>query len=140
MSEDHKAIATRFYDGVNAGDLSVVDELVADDFVDHEEFPGIPTDKEGVRQFFVMFRAAFPDMRMEAREVLGDGDLVSARFVFTGTHEGEFMGLPATGKRVEVEGFDMVRLRDGQVTEHWGVMDAMALMQQLGAIPEQAPA
>jgi steroid delta-isomerase-like uncharacterized protein len=140
MSEDYKALARRFYDGVNAGDLSVVDELVADDFVDHEEFPGIPTDKEGVRQFFVMFRAAFPDMHMEAHETLADGDLVSVRFVFTGTQQGEFMGIPATGKRVEVEGFDMVRLRDGQVTEHWGVMDAMALMQQLGAIPAEAPA
>jgi predicted ester cyclase len=72
--------------------------------------------------------------------MVAEGDLVSARFVFTGTHQGEFMGVPATGKRVEVEGFDLVRVRDGRATEHWGQMDAMALMQQLGAIPAEAPA
>jgi steroid delta-isomerase-like uncharacterized protein len=140
MSEENKVLTRRFYEGVSAGDLSVVDELVADDLVEHEEFPGIPSTKDGVRQFFAMFRAAFPDMRMEAHEMVAEGDLVSARFVFTGTHQGEFMGVPATGKRVEVEGFDLVRFRDGQATEHWGQMDAMALMQQLGAVPEQAPA
>jgi steroid delta-isomerase-like uncharacterized protein len=140
MSEENKALVRRFYDEVTAGDMSVVDELVADDLVEHEEFPGIPSNKEGVKLFFEMFRAAFPDMHMEAREMIAEGDLVSARFVFTGTHQGEFMGVPATGKRVEVEGFDLVRIRDGQATEHWGQMDAMALMQQLGAIPEQTPA
>ena len=140
MSEENKTLARTFYERVNAGDLSVVDELVADDFVDHEEFPGIPPTKDGVAQFFAMTRSAFPDMQFEAREVLGDDDLVNARFVFTGTQQGEFMGVPATGKRVEVGGFDLVRIRDGQVTEHWGVMDAMALMQQLGAIPAEAPA
>jgi steroid delta-isomerase-like uncharacterized protein len=140
MSEENKALARTFYERVNTGDLSVVDELVADDFVDHEEFPGIPPDKDGVRQFFAMLRSAFPDSHFEAHEVLGEDDLVNARFVFTGTQQGEFMGVPATGKRVEVGGFDLVRIRDGQVTEHWGVMDAMALMQQLGAIPAEAPA
>jgi steroid delta-isomerase-like uncharacterized protein len=140
MSEENKALVRTFYERVSRGDLSVVDELVADDLVEHEEFPGIPSNKEGVKLFFEMFRAAFPEMRMEAREMVAEGDLVSARFVFTGTHQGEFMGVPATGKRVEVEGFDLVRVRDGRATEHWGQMDAMALMQQLGAIPAEAPA
>jgi steroid delta-isomerase-like uncharacterized protein len=140
MSEENKALVRTFYERVSAGDMSVVDELVADDLVEHEEFPGIPSNKEGVKLFFEMFRAAFPDMNMEARETVAEGDLVSARFVFTGTHRGEFMGVPATGKRVEVEGFDLVRVRDGLATEHWGQMDAMALMQQLGAIPAEAPA
>ena len=140
MSEENKALARSFYERVNAGDLGVVDELVADDFVDHEEFPGIPRNKDGVKQFFAMTRSAFPDMRFEAHEVLADGDLVCARFAFTGAHQGEFMGVPATGKQVEVGGFDLVRIENGQVTEHWGVLDAMALMQQLGAIPAEAPA
>ena len=70
MSDDAKSLLTRFYDEINAGNLGVIDELVADDFVEHEEFPGISPDKEGVRQFFLMFRSTFPDMRMEAHEVV----------------------------------------------------------------------
>ena len=69
-----------------------------------------------------------------------EGDLLCFRSTTTGTHEGEFMGVPPTGKRISVPGFDMVRVRDGQVTEHWGLIDAMTLMQQLGAIPAEAPA
>ena len=140
MPEDVKSLTRRFYDEVNAGNLGVIDELIADDFVDHEEFPGIEPNKEGVRQFFAMFRSAFPDMRMETHEMLADGDLVSVRATCTGTHQGEFMGMPPSGKRIEVELFDMLRIRDGQATEHWGLLDVMTMMQQLGAIPEQAPA
>jgi steroid delta-isomerase-like uncharacterized protein len=138
MSEDARSMVTRFYDGINAGNLGVIDELIADDFVEREEFPGISRDKEGVRQFFTIFRTAFPDMRMEAHEVLVDGDLACVRATMSGTHEGDFMGMPPSGKRFEVTGFDMVRIRDGRVVEHWGVMDAMKMMQQLGAMPEQA--
>jgi steroid delta-isomerase-like uncharacterized protein len=125
---------------VSAGNLAVIDDTVVDDFVDHEEFPGIEPNKDGVKKFFAMLRGAFPDLRMEANEILVEGDLVCARGTFTGTHQGEFMGVPASGKPIEVTAFDMLRLRDGQFSEHWGVMDAMTMMQQLGAIPEQAPA
>ncbi len=140
MSEDIRRMVARFYDEINAGNLGVIDELIADDFVDREEFPGIPSDKEGTRQFFTIFRSGFPDMRMEPQDVLVDGDLACIRSTTSGTHQGNFMGMPPSGKRFEVTGFDLIRVRDGQVVEHWGVMDAMKMMQQLGAIPEQAPA
>jgi len=140
MPEDPKSFLRRFYDEVNAGNLAALDELLADDVVEHEEFPGLDPNKEGVKQFFAMFRSAFPDLRMEPHEMLAEGDLACARMTVTGTHQGEFMGMPPTGKRIEMEGIDIVRTRDGQATEHWGVMDSMAMMQQLGAIPEQAPA
>ena len=140
MSAEHKALMNRFFEGVGTGDLSVIDELVADDFVEHEEFPGLTPDKAGVRKFFEMFRGAFPDFRMEPLETVAEGDLLCVRSVTTGTHEGEFLGVSPTGKRIDVAGFDMVRIRDGQVTEHWGLLDALTLMQQLGAIPEEAPA
>jgi steroid delta-isomerase-like uncharacterized protein len=139
MPEDTRRLVARFYDGINAGNLGVIDELVADDFAEHEEFPGISQDKEGVRQFFTMFRTGFPDMRMDAHDVLIDGDLVCIRSTMSGTQQGEFMGMPPTGKRFEVSAIDMVRVRDGKVTDHWGVMDAMKMMQQLGVIPEQPP-
>jgi steroid delta-isomerase-like uncharacterized protein len=140
MPDDPKNVLRRFYDEVSAGNLGVIDELVADDVVEHDTFPGMEPNKEGVKQFFAMFRSAFPDLRMEPHEMLAEGDLVSARVTMTGTHQGEFMGMPPSGKRIEVEGIDIVRVRDGQATEHWGVTDTMTMMQQLGAVPEQAPA
>jgi steroid delta-isomerase-like uncharacterized protein len=140
MAEDLKERLRSFYAAMSAGDFDAVDEFIADDFVDHEEFPGITPDKEGARQFFMMMRTAFPDLQLEAHEIIADGDLVAARATFRGTHDGEFMGVPATGRQINVNGMDMVRIRDGKATEHWGVMDAMTMMQQLGAIPEQAPA
>ena len=140
MPEDAKSLLRRFYEETSVGNLDAVDELIADDFVDHEEFPGLEPDKEGVKKFFAMFRAAFPDARMEPHEMLADGDLVSCRATFTGTQQGEFMGVAPTGRRIEVNAIDILRVRDGQFVEHWGVMDAMTMMQQLGALPEQAPA
>jgi steroid delta-isomerase-like uncharacterized protein len=140
MPEDSKSFVNSFFAGVNAGDFSVIDKLVADDFVEHEAFPGIEPNKEGVTQFFTLFQSAFPDFRMETHEIVAEDDLVCIRSTTTGTHEGEFMGVPPTGKRIEVQGFDLVRVRNGQATEHWGLLDAMTMMQQLGAIPAEAPA
>lgn len=138
MSEDARWVVGLFYDGINEGNFGVIDELVADDFIDREEFPGFSQDKEGVWQFFTTFRAAFPDLRMDAHEVVIDGDLACVRSTMSGTHEGNFMGLPPSGRRFEVTGFDMVRIRDGEFVEHWGLIDSMKMMLQLGAVPEQA--
>ncbi len=136
MPKDAKSLVRHFYDAVGAGNLSVIDELVADEFVDREEFPGLEPNKEGVKQFFVMLRSAFPDLRMEIREMLADDDLVSVRVIATGTQEGDFMGMSSSGRRIEVQVFDIFRIRDGRLTEHWGLMDAMTMMQQLGGMPE----
>ena len=129
-----------FYALVNEGDLDGFMEMIADDFVDHEPFPGIGEDRDGVRDFFALMRGAFPDLRMEPHETVAEGDLVAVRMTMSGTHEGEFMGLAPTGRRFEMAAMDLIRLRDGRATEHWGVTDTMAMMQQLGAIPEEAPA
>src|SRR5918997_11293 len=120
MADDPKDLMRRFYDAINAGNLDVIDEVVAQDFVEHEAFADLPPDKEGVRQFFRLFRAAFPDLRMEPHEMLVDGDLACARITITGSHQGDFMGISPTGRPIEIAGFDMLRLRDGLVTEHWG--------------------
>jgi steroid delta-isomerase-like uncharacterized protein len=136
MPDDAKTLLRRLYDELGAGNLGVIDELVADNFIEHEEFPGLQPNKEGLKQFFSMLHSAFPDLRMEVHEMLADDDLASARVTATGTHEGEFMGLQPGGRRIDVQIFDMLRIRDGQVTEHWGVVDSMTMMRQLGAIPE----
>jgi predicted ester cyclase len=104
------------------------------------EEPGLEPSKEGVKQLFRMYRAAFPDLRMEPQDVLVSGDKAVARVRATGTHQGEFLGMPATGKSVDVQLIDITRFGDdGLAREHWGVFDALTLMQQLGAIPQTPP-
>jgi steroid delta-isomerase-like uncharacterized protein len=128
------------YDLINAGDIDGFGELLAEDFVEHEEMPGLEPSKEGVKQLFHMYRAAFPDLRMEPQDVLVSGNKAVARVRATGTHQGEFLGMPATGKSVDVQLIDITRFGDdGLAREHWGVFDALALMQQLGAIPQTPP-
>ena len=95
---DHAATMRRAYDLISAGNIDGFGDLVADGFVEHEETPGLEPTKEGVKQFFHMYRAAFPDLRMEPQDVLVSGDKVVARVRATGTHQGEFMGMPASGK------------------------------------------
>jgi steroid delta-isomerase-like uncharacterized protein len=128
----------RFYEDVIAnGEITLIDELTTDDILNHEEgLPGQPAGREGVKFFINAMRTAFPDIRPKSVEpVMTDGNLEAARVILTGTHEGELMGVAATGKTVEFESIDIIRVEDGKVAEHWGVTDTMGLMQQLGAIP-----
>ena len=115
-------VMRRFYDEVNAGNLGIIDELIHDDLIEHDPIAPTP-DKEGVRQFFAMSLAAFPDMRIEVLQTVAEGDLVMAHCLFEGTHEGDFMGIPPTGRRISVPVVDIVRFRDGRAAEHWGVTD-----------------
>jgi steroid delta-isomerase-like uncharacterized protein len=139
MSES-KDLARRFYEEVfNAGDLDAIDQLLTPDFVDHEEGPpGTPDGIEGVKAFVTMYREAFPDIHVTIDDMVEEGDRIAVRATFTGTHDGEFMGVPASGRSIKIEAIDMVRVVDGKAAEHWGVTDAMGLMQQIGAIPEEA--
>ncbi|MGZ6268339.1 MAG: ester cyclase [Candidatus Limnocylindrales bacterium] len=137
---DHSATQRRVYDLLNAGDIDGFGALLADGFVEHEVAPGLAPTKEGVLEFFRIYRAAFPDLRMDPEDVLASGDKVVARVRATGTHEGEFMGMPPTGKSVDVQVIDIMRFADdGLVHEHWGVVDMLAMMQQLGVVPEGPP-
>src|SRR3712207_732074 len=107
--------------------------LVADDFRDHEEFPGISSDRDGVRQFFEMMRSAFPDFRIDVEDMLVEGDKVAVRMQMSWTHQGEFLGMPGSGQRFSTTGIDIIRVVDGKAVEHWGATDTLAMMQQLGA-------
>ena len=141
MTMDHAATVRRIYDLINAGDVEGFGRLMADDFVDHEELPGLAPTKDGVLAFFRMQQAAFPDMRMELQDLIASGDKVVARLRYTGTNRGEFMGAPPSGKSVDVQLIDIHRFGDdGLVREHWGVMDQMTMMQQLGLAPAGPPA
>ena len=131
---DNKAVMRRTYEELfSQGNLDVIDELLADDFVEHEELPpGIPPGKDAPRALVSMMRSAFPDFRATVEEMLEDGDKVIVRARFSGTHEGEFMGIPATGKKFDIAVIDILEFRDGKGVAHWGVMDMAGMMQQLG--------
>ena len=132
---DHTATLRSLYERLNAGDIDGFGDLIADNFVDHEELPGLAGTKDGVKEFFRMQIAAFPDLRLHVEDTFASGDKAVARARFVGTQRGELMGIPPTGKTVDVPLIDIMRFDDaGLVAEHWGVFDAMAMMQQLGVV------
>ncbi|QCO97229.1 ester cyclase [Arthrobacter sp. 24S4-2] len=135
---DGTGLITRFYkEIIEGGNLSLIDELATEDYVDHEEaLPGQPPGKDGVRYFVDAIRTAFPDIKVKTVEAsLADGNMEACHVILTGTHRGEMAGMPATGKSVEFGTTDIIRVEDGKVAEHWGTTDNLTLMQQLGAIP-----
>ncbi len=132
--------ARRMFELVCAGDVDGFCDHLADDFVEHETSPGAEPNKAGARQFFTMLMTSFPDLRFDAEDILESGDKVVARIRITGTNKNDFMGVPASGKPIDVQAVDIVRFGDdGLVHEHWGVTDVMSLMQQIGAIPQGPP-
>jgi steroid delta-isomerase-like uncharacterized protein len=136
-TEQNKALFRRMVEEIfNRGDMSLVDEFLAPDFVEHEELPpGIPPGREGVKQLTAMFRSAFPDFKATIDDMIAEGDKVVVRMTWRGTHKGEFMGIPPTGKSVSFGVIDIVRFAGDKFAEHWGLMDSMSMMQQLGAVP-----
>ncbi len=136
-TETNKTTARRLVEELfNNKNYDVIDELFAPDFVEHEEIPGVDPGREGVRQASQMFHVAFPDLQVAIQDVLADGDKVVMREQWTATHQGEFMGMPATGNQVSFDVIDILRLAEGKLVEHWAVTDMLALLTQLGAIPE----
>jgi predicted ester cyclase len=140
-AEQNKALVRRFVEqGINGADTAVFDALVAEDVLDHCAPPGLPPGREGWKQNRLMFKAAFPDGRWEIAEMIAEGDLVVMRAPFSGTHQGEFFGIPATGKRVTIGSIHICRVVGGLVVEHWGNSDDVGMLRQLGALPAAEPA
>jgi steroid delta-isomerase-like uncharacterized protein len=140
QEERNKQVVRRFVDEYQTGRSDqAFAELLAPDVVDHSRPPGIAPGAEGVRQQFEGFRAAFPDFRATVLDQIAEGDRVVTRKVFHGTHEGELMGIPATGREVEIHLIDIVRVAEGRIVEHWNVVDLLGVMRQLGAL-DAAPA
>lgn len=132
------AAANRIYNEfINQGKEEVFDELVSPDFIEHDKTPGLEPTRNGVKQLFRMFRAAFPDLHFRVEDMIASGDKVVARATMQGTQQGEFMGIQPTGKKVEVELIDIFRFANGKIVEHWGVADNLGMMQQLGAMPAE---
>jgi len=136
-AEENKAIARRLNDEVwSEGRLEVIDELIADDFV--TTVVGAPEQirgPQGFREFVVMYRTAFPDLRISVEEQIAEGETVVTRWTATGTHEGELMGMAATGKQATTAGININRVAGGKLVEGWGLFDQLGLLQQIGAVP-----
>ncbi len=133
--ERNKAIVRHFVDVIQCqNNLDAVDELFSPDFVDHSGNSN-PPNREGARQLFAMMSAAFPDLDVEIRQQVAEGDKVVTLKTFHGTHLGDFLGIPPTGKEVSFNLIDIFRVVDGQFIEHWAVGDMLGMMQQMGLIP-----
>ena len=134
-TERNKAVVRRFVEEVqNNKDWDAYDELNDPDFVNLSAPPGVPADREGGKVFLQGFANAFPDARFAIDDMIAEGDRVATKKTFSGTHTGEFAGIPATGNPVTLTYVDILRLREGRIIEHWLSMDQLSFMQQLGVI------
>ena len=132
MSETNKALVLRLIDEAQSnGKLEVVDELLADDFVDHTPLPGVPPTRDGVKMLFGHLRSAFPDLQVHVQEQIAEGEKVATRKVFEGTHRGEFLGVPPTERTISFEVIDILTFRGGKIAEHRVILDQAALQRQL---------
>ena len=136
MSEQNKAVFEKLMSALNAKDIAAMESLIADDFVDNDAMPGMAPGRQGMIDMMGMFVGAFPDLNVVVEHWVAEGDLVVGVMTTKGTQNGEFMGMPASGKKFSVREMHMVRVANGKMAEHWGLSNEMSMMQQLGLMPE----
>ncbi len=133
-TDANKALIRRFFEEYR---LDVIDALFAPDYTHHD--PNLPPElqhgRDAYKQVVAMFLAAFPDLRTTVEDLIAEGDKVTARWTFRGTHHGEFMGIPPTGKQVVWTGMSITRVANGKIVEQWGEQDFLGVLQQLGVVP-----
>jgi predicted ester cyclase len=137
-SEDNKALVRRFYEEIDKGNLEALDELIAEDYVDHNPppFPGLPPGREGVKQAFKMFWEATPGHH-RIEDQIAEGDKVVTRLTSFGKHVGDLPGAPRTGNEMEMGSITIHRIASGKLAEKWAQKDMIRLMQQIGVIPDK---
>ncbi len=133
--EQNKEIVRKAFRTIVDGDPRALENITAENWVNHD--PALPPmrGKDGARQLVNLFHGAFPDAQLTTDHLIGEGDRVGGHFTFTGTHTGPFLDIPATGKKVKVEGSGIFRVVDGKLTDNWVNIDAFGMMQQLGLAP-----
>jgi len=134
-SSENIEIISRFEPAFRAGDQATIDALCDPGLVDHNPAPDHEPTLTGFKQKVAGFKAIFPDLEEHLQEIIASGDIVATRWVVTGSQQQDFMGIPATGQTIRVEGMNFYRLADGRVTDIWTQFDGIGMMQQLGAIP-----
>ena len=135
MSEENKTLLRRYFEEAwNKHNPGAIEELYAPDFVNRSAPQGMPNDRAGLKAGLGMFLGAFPDVKVTSDYLVAEGDKVVMRWTMTATHTGEWLGTPATGKRMEMTGITIARVADGKITEVWYESDSMGMMQQLGVV------
>src|SRR5260370_9668221 len=135
-TEDNKALVRRLYAEVmGKGNMTEADELLSTQYVEH--LPAPTPGREGLKQLVMMVRSAFPDIHNTVEDAVAEGDRVAVRIVVRGTHQHAFLGIPPSGKAVEWAEIHIYRVVGGMILEHWGELDQLALLQQIGAIPSR---
>jgi steroid delta-isomerase-like uncharacterized protein len=132
---DTEALMRRFYAAFNERNLDALDDLMAADVVDHNPIPDQPAGLAGVKTALAGFYAAFSDIQIEIEQILVSGDYVTVRQIARGTHDGDFLGIPATGKPVAISSHDIYRVADGRMVEVWHVEDLLNTLFQIEAFP-----
>jgi len=133
---DNEAIVRRYYDEVlNERRLGVLDEIAAEDYLEHDPFPGQGNGLADLKARVAGFHAAFNPLQFAIEDVVAEGDKVVVRWKNAGTDSGGFMGMPPTGKQFGIAGIDIHVVRDRRMVEHWHVVDLLSQMQQLGLVP-----
>ena len=131
----HSPIYQIFDEAFNQGNLDVVDKLLIPDHSTHTNFGGIPNGPQGLKCLIAMFRNAFPDIHWTLEDEIKQGDKLAAHWTMRGTHTGQFLGNPPTGRPVEVQGIIFARTENGRIVEDWTLVDEMGILQQLGLVP-----
>jgi predicted ester cyclase len=134
VKNDPTFVRRVFEEGINQKKLEIFDELLAPNYVNHS-MPTPTPGPEGFKAVVGMFMSAFPDFRVEVEDVITEGDLFSSRGYFTGTQQGDFQGIPPTGRSIKAAYIDIWRIENGKLVENWVNLDMMGMMQQLGVIP-----
>lgn len=133
--EENKSIVRRYQEIYNSNNLDALNEVVQEDFLTPRMMAGMPPGLEGARQIHKATLVGMPDWHTEIEELIGEGDKVVARITMTGTHMGDFFGIPPTGNKISFSGIYIARIADGKIVEHWGEEDSLGLLHQLGAMP-----
>lgn len=128
---DNKTITRNFYAALTEGNLAAIDDIVAEDFIEHEEIPTDADGRDGLREMFEELHAAFSDFAMTIEDMVAEGDKVFVRATMQGIQRAEFLGIPSQGKPMLVPVADVLRFEGGRIVEHWGLMDTGQMMQQL---------
>jgi predicted ester cyclase len=137
-AEENKALIRRYFEAIDAacasGNADILDEFLAPSFVTHTPFPGVPPTREGAKQIFMAFVSSAPGTHV-IEDLVAEGNKVAGRITANGTHEGELLGIPRTGKHIQMTGMTIWRIAEGKIVEHWSEMNVLSLLEQLGAMP-----
>jgi predicted ester cyclase len=137
-TEANKVLVHRLYQALNEKDVAALDEILDPNYVDHSLPPGVPPTREGFKQVVGIFRTAFPDFHHTIESLIAEGDKVVVRSTLSGTHTGEFFGIPPTANKVSLAQIHIARVVNGRLIEHWNNEDDLGFMQQLGVVPAMA--